>query len=260
MVNFIFKVSARKGIVYLIAAAISLLLIIHVEFLFAQEVKNSTIVSEKKLTELQKQARLYREEGLRFQNTGNLDLATKMYQKAIELDPAYAVPYNDLGIILEGSGFTDAAIMSYLKAIKADPDYLSAYSNLALLYENQRDLKSAAFYWKKRAQSGSLDDPWTQKAKQRLKDIEMALGKSRLQGSREQEVISLLKDVEVEKFILKKSDKEQSRDYFKKAMTCYKNGDEVTAIKLAIDASYLDPSNKEIKEFIDKIQTRLLSK
>ncbi len=259
MINSISKLSARK-VVYLTAAVISFLFVACVESSFAKEAENKAFVSGKELTELEKQARAYREEGVKFQNAGDLDLAVKMYEKAVELDPVYAVSYNDLGIIFETGGFTDIAVMNYLKAIKVDPDYLSAYSNLALLYENQRDLEKAAFYWGKRAQLGAPDDPWTQKAKQRIRDIEMAQGKSPFRESREQEVVSLLKDVEAQKPSLKKSSKEQAQVNFKKAILCQKRGDDVTALKLAIDASYFDPSNPEIEEFINKTQTKLLSK
>ena len=127
------------------------------------------------LTGLQKQARAYRDEGLRAQEIGNLEQAVIWYQKAIELDPAYAVAYNDLGILYEAGGAMDRAEGSYLKAIKVDPTYMSPYTNLAIFYENKRDLDKAAFYWKKRADLGSPFDPWTQKARQRLNDINVVL-------------------------------------------------------------------------------------
>ncbi len=258
------KVSLKKTVLNLTALIALLFFINPVEFSFAKDEADWISGAKKRadddLTQIEMQARLYREQGLKSQNAGDLDSAVKMYQKAIELDPAYAVPYNDLGIIFETAGLTDIAIMNYLKCIKVAPDYLSAYSNLALLHENQRDLKNAVFYWGKRARLGSFDDPWTQKAKQRIKDIEIALGKNPLQESREQEVISLLKDVEAQNPAFKRSNKEQSEISFEKAKICQKKGDDVTALKLAIDASCSDPSNVEIREFIDKTQTRLLLK
>jgi tetratricopeptide (TPR) repeat protein len=211
------------------------------------------------LTALQKEARQYRAQGLESQRIGNIDTAMSFYQKAIGIDPSYTIAYNDLGIIYEGKGFIDQAEDCYLKAIKIDPNYLSAYTNLALVYENKRDLKNAAFYWGKRAELGSLDDPWTQKALQRLKDIRLVLSEGPQDDARELEIIGLLKDIEGQKPGFKKDNKELASDYFQKAKRTYKKGDKVTALKLAVDAIQLDPSNAEIQKFIDKIQTRLLS-
>ena len=78
---------------------------------------SSSILSgqeEKNLSELQKQARSYRAQGLELQCIGNMDAAMSLYQKAIELDPAYPVAYNDLGIIYEAKGLIDRAEESYL--------------------------------------------------------------------------------------------------------------------------------------------------
>ncbi len=124
--------------------------------------------------QLHLQAQQYRQAGLEKQRIGNLSEAMSLYQKAIAVDPGYAVAYNDLGVVYEAMGLPARAEESYLKALKIDPGYLGAYTNLALFYENKRDLEKAAFYWGKRAQIGSPDDPWTQKAARRLKDIRMS--------------------------------------------------------------------------------------
>jgi len=243
-------------------------------YLFAQEPSlDSTVESrnlsgqkEKNLSKLQKEARDYRAQGLEYQRIGNLEAAMSLYQKAIQLDPSYSVAYNDLGIMYEANGLIDRAEEAYLKSIKIDPNYLSAYTNLALLYENKRDLNKAAFYWQKRAELGSPDDSWVQKAKQRLEDIRLVLSSKPFEDSREKEVVGLLKDVTVKKSILKKDKKDKkdnkqlAKDCFEKAKLRLKKGDEVTALKLAIDAGQLDPTNREIEEFTDKIQERLLSR
>lgn len=225
-------------------------------FLFAQDSN-----PEKNLSELQKQARSYRREGLEFQRIGNMDDAMTLYQKAIELDPSYAVAYNDLGIIYEAKGFIDRAEEYYLKSIDINPNYASAYSNLALLYESKRDLDKAAVYWKKRIELGLPNDPWTQKARKRLEDISLVLSdKPFEQEIREQEVVELMKDMAIQKAILRKDDKELSKNHFEKAKQSYDREDYATAIKEALDAQQLNPANKEIEKFIDKVQTRALSK
>lgn len=224
-------------------------------FLFAQ-VPNP----EKNLSELQKEARSYRQEGFELQHIGNMDDAMSVYQKAIEMDPSYAVAYNDLGIIYEAKGFIDQAEECYLKSIEISPNYLSAYSNLALLYEGKRDLDKAAFYWRKRIQLGKPNDPWTKKARERLKDINLVLSDKPIdENMREQEVVELMREVAIQKAILRKDDKELSKSHFEKAKQSYEKKDYATAIKEALDAQQLNPADKEIKKFIDKVQTRALS-
>jgi len=215
---------------------------------------------EKNLTDLQKEARSYRAQGLELQRAGDVGGAMSLYQKAIILDSLYAVPYNDLGIIFEASGDIDRAEECYLRCITIDPKYSSAYSNLALLYESVRDIGKAAQYWQKRVELGPPDDPWTLKAKQRLADIRLVLSDSPFEEAREQDVMALIQDISSRKATLRKDNKALAKDYFDKAKLNYKKGDETTALKLAIDASQLDPANKEIKEFIVKTETRLLSK
>lgn len=215
---------------------------------------------QEELTQLQLEARAYRDQGLQYQRAGNLDAALTYYQKAIELDPMYAVAYNDLGIVYDAQGQMDRAEESYLKAIKIDPAYLSACTNLALLYEGKRDFTKAAFYWEKRVALGSSDDPWTEKARRRLEDIRMVSAKTTLKDAREQEVVDLLNDVVNKKAILKKDDLALAKEHFKKAKKSYDRQDYPTAIKEALDAQQLDPGNKEIESFIDKARLRALSK
>lgn len=224
-------------------------------FIFAQEKSLDT------LSELQKQARAYRNQGFGLQRIGDLEGAMSLYQKAIELDPAYAVAYNDLGIIYEAKGDLEKAEQNYLKAITVDPDYLSAYSNLALLYENKRELNKAILYWEKRAELGSDDDPWTEKARQRLNDIHLVQEGLRFNlDSREQEVIDLVKDVLDEKSVLREDDTAQAKKYFEKARQSYNRQDYATARKEALDAQALDPANKEIEKFIEEVQRKALSR
>ena len=227
--------------------------------LFSQEPSGAT-KEEPVLSEMQRLARLYRAQGLQFQKMGDLKGALELYQKAVELDPDYAVPYNDVGIIYEAGGMLDRAEESYLKAVNISPNYLSVYSNLALLYENKRQLEKAAFYWEKRVKMGSTDDRWTKKARQRLEDIRSVLSNSPLGDLKERQVIDLIKDVENKKALVSKGNKDLALLYFDKARLNYQKGDELTAYKQALDALQLDSSNTEITDFIDKIQTRLLTK
>lgn len=228
------------------------------------------------LTVIQKQARAYREEGLSLQRLGKLDEAMSLFQKAIELDPGYAVAYNDLGVIYEAKGMSGRAEQSYLKAIEIDPDYLSPYSNLAIFYENARDLEKAATYWKKRAESGSIYDPWTIKARNRLEDIRLVLGEEPIQPNPEEKLVNFIKDVSTKKEIIKEelyspncrpdrpsANEEPSikkaKEHFWRAKLNYKKGDYITALREAENALTLDPSNEVIVKFIEELQNKVLS-
>ena len=210
--------------------------------------------------QLQEQARKYREAGLENQNMGNLPLAMSLYQKAIAIDPTYAAAYNDLGVVYEATGSAERAERSYLQALNIDPYYLSACTNLAFLYENKRDLPKAAFYWNKRAELGLFDDPWTQKAINRLRDIRSVLSSRPITDQREEDVLSLMKDVSVHKSAMNKDDAALAQDHFGKAKLSYNKGDLATAIKESLDAQHLDQDNPEIEAFIEKTASRALSR
>lgn len=208
----------------------------------------------------QEQANKYRESGLEYQRGGNLAQALSFYQKAIAIYPNFFMVYNDLGIVYEALGSFDRAEESYLKSIKINPAYASAYTNLALFYENKRNLKKAAFYWDKRAALGAADDPWKQKAANRLRDIRTSLSSQPFSDQREEEVLSLMKDVAENKTELNKVDDNLSQEHFKKAKLSFSKGDMATAIKEALDAEYLDPNNPEIKAFIEKAEPMALAR
>ncbi len=211
------------------------------------------------LSELQKQARDYRNQGFQLQGVGDLDKAMSLYQKAIEMDPLYAVAYNDLAVIYETKGQSEKAEDLYLKAIQIDPFYLSAYSNLAILYENRGDFEKASLYWSKRVslakELGLEDDPWTEKAKLRLEVLGWASGETS-----EYQLIDFMKEVARRKTLLRQSEKELAKEKLEKAKRSFKKQDYATALKEAINARQLDPANTEIVDFLDKVQIRALSR
>lgn len=126
------------------------------------------LASEVTPTEQIKKAIELRNKALEAQNKGNYFEAMKVLSEAISLYPQYAQAYCDMGILYEAFGIKKDAEIIYLKALEIDPGCLNVYTNLALLYESMQDIPNAAYYWKKRAELGSLDDKWTQKAKERL--------------------------------------------------------------------------------------------
>jgi len=63
----------------------------------------------------------------------NFSEAEQLYRKVIELDPDYALAYNNLGVTLNSMKRYDEAEPLLRKAIELDPDYALAYGNLSLL-------------------------------------------------------------------------------------------------------------------------------
>lgn len=238
------------------------------------------LCKEEELSELQKQARKYRAQGLDLQQEGHIEEAIPYYQRAIALDPAYVVVYNDLGIVYEAAGYPDRAKEMYLKAIELDPNYPNSYANLALFYEDQKDYPNAIICWLRRALLGGPGDTWAETARKRLGDIAEAypeafrnIGeqyKENLQQLTRSEpalseftylqpegkTVTLLQDEGAAGG--KQDSKTRAVHYLRSAKESFYKGDYVTALKEATVASYLDPSNKEISDFVEKVRKTLL--
>ncbi|MFH1459626.1 MAG: tetratricopeptide repeat protein [Candidatus Omnitrophota bacterium] len=141
--------------------------------------RRKTKVVEKSPTELEvikedilESALELRTAGLEMQRLGDFDSAMKYYQQALLKDPNYAAVHNDLGILYEQKGLDEKAKMEYLNTLKLNPHYIKAHSNLALLYEKLGDNNKAYYHWKQRVVLGNENDPWTQKAKERMELLE----------------------------------------------------------------------------------------
>jgi tetratricopeptide (TPR) repeat protein len=226
-------------------------------------------------TATEQQARVYRQEGLQLQKDGNIDEAIACFQKALIMDQKYVAAYNDLGVLLEAKGELQQAKFMYLKAMELAPEYAGTYSNLALLCEEQKDYAHAILYWIKRATLGGSDDPWAEIARKRLEDIARLypeayrdIGEQYKQGL-EQLVPIESASVAAQPRIVSKKDaalikkeeqdpKAGARDHLKNAQESFSKGDYVTALKEATLAEYLDSSNKEISDFIDKVRKAIL--
>lgn len=76
----------------------------------------------------------YNNLGLLYHNIGRDDLAVELYKKALENDPAYPDALNNLAVVYHSTGKRDEAIELYKKAIEANPNFAGAYSNLGVLY------------------------------------------------------------------------------------------------------------------------------
>ncbi len=72
------------------------------------------------------------------------DEALRLYQQAVELQPANVQAYNGLGAVYGMTGETELSEKYLKKSLRLDPDYATAHSNLATLYVGMGRLDDAA--------------------------------------------------------------------------------------------------------------------
>ena len=207
-----------------------------------------------KLSEFQKQARDYRQEGLRLQKDGDYEGALNLLQKSIEIDPGYASAHNDIGIIYESLGFPEQAEASYLEAARLSPELPGPYSNLALLYESQNRQEEAIDYWVKRSNTGSEDDPWKKRAQDRFNEL---IGDHpEIQDKYIAEESRLLIDaVAGEKRLKKMEEEKQSQELYLSSRKHYKNADYLKTVEELDKSLALDPANAEKLKFKDEVKS-----
>jgi tetratricopeptide (TPR) repeat protein len=73
---------------------------------------------------------------------GKTDIAQKLYDRILKINPNYAHALSNLGALYQGLGENQKAIGFYKKTIAINPNYVPAHSNLGLIYqglgENQK--------------------------------------------------------------------------------------------------------------------------
>src|SRR5262249_61282428 len=75
--------------------------------------------------------------------------AEAAYRKAIQLQPDYALAYNNLGTALRDQKKLAEAEAAYRKAIALQPDYAPAYNNLGNALRDQKKLDEALTAYRK---------------------------------------------------------------------------------------------------------------
>jgi len=83
----------------------------------------------------------YIDKGTAKEKLGDYKGAIQDYNKSIELDPKFALPYNERGIAKKNLGDYKGAVQDYNKAIELNPNYANAYYNrgIAKSYLGQKD-------------------------------------------------------------------------------------------------------------------------
>lgn len=68
------------------------------------------------------------------QATGDFEGAKAVYEKALAIDPQFAIGHYNLGMVLKAQGKFVEAIASYQRAIELNPIHAEAYQNLGVAY------------------------------------------------------------------------------------------------------------------------------
>jgi len=168
------------------------------------------------------QARLYREEGYRLQNSGQINEAYALYSKAVAIDPTFTEVYNDLGVVLEMKGDLNAAEQAYLQAVEQNPEYLPVYANLGFLYEKKMDREKAGYYWLQRFQKGEPGDYWHEVACQHL--IELGTYDEAMRWVRERQAADLSQKLVYQREQQRLKDVEEARMHLKIGAEAYARG------------------------------------
>jgi DNA-binding winged helix-turn-helix (wHTH) protein/Flp pilus assembly protein TadD len=107
-------------------------------------------------------ARAFNNQGVMYQQSGDVRRAIKDYRWALRFRSGYAAAHYNLGDANEEIPNYENAVEQYQRAIDADPTFYSAYNNLSRLYIMQRRDPAAALRLLDRALSLQPQEPWVQ--------------------------------------------------------------------------------------------------
>src|SRR5947209_14999987 len=85
----------------------------------------------------------FNDRGIARKAKGDLDGAIADYDRAISLNPTYALAYYNRGIARGDKGDLNGAIADYTKAVELNPDYVSAYYNRGNVRRERGELDEA---------------------------------------------------------------------------------------------------------------------
>jgi tetratricopeptide (TPR) repeat protein len=104
------------------------------------------------------------------------DQAEALYRQATQIDPGYVLAFFDLGNVLDEMLRLDESIAAYCRAVELAPRYADAHYNLALAYERKCEARPALRHWQAYARLDK-DGPWAEHARERIRKL---LGREKL--------------------------------------------------------------------------------
>jgi len=90
-----------------------------------------------------KMAEGYFQKGVAHFQEKNYELASVEFNRAIQTDSSYKLPYYYLGVLNDTQGKLDEAIKYYKEAISLDPEFSEAYNGLGVVYVKQEKWQEA---------------------------------------------------------------------------------------------------------------------
>ncbi len=103
-------------------------------------------------------------------NARSYGLAEKLYRRATEADPDYALAFFDLGNVLDEMKRLPEATEAYQRAVELVPQYADAHYNLALSFERQGQRRRALRHWLAYVRLDPVG-PWSSHAKGQARKI-----------------------------------------------------------------------------------------
>ena len=98
------------------------------------------------------------------------DQAEAFYRHATEIDSSYVLAFFDLGNVLDEMQRLDESIAAYRQAVVLSPRYADAHYNLALAYERRSELRPALRHWQAYARLDK-DGPWAEHARVQIRKL-----------------------------------------------------------------------------------------
>jgi superkiller protein 3 len=117
-------------------------------------------------------AMAYNNMGNTYRNLENYNEAIRCFQKAIAIDPNFAWAYNNMGIVYDKLKNYNEAIRRYQKAIDINPNYAKVYYNMGIAYDDLGNYNEAI----QRYQTAIAIDPKYAKAYNNMGSVYKALG------------------------------------------------------------------------------------
>ncbi|MCD6182540.1 MAG: tetratricopeptide repeat protein [Candidatus Cloacimonetes bacterium] len=100
------------------------------------------------------QARMHYKTGDTFYDQKDYVTAIQHYRKAIEVDPHFAVAYNDIAVCYSNLKKKETALVWYQRSVGADLSYAQGWMNIAHSYYSQKKWKEALLHFEKAVASG----------------------------------------------------------------------------------------------------------